>query len=411
MKVKYAYGVVPEISSIEQGTEFGDKIKIIDKQGITGIVLADLGAEAAGELVSEHFDEFYNSEKDIFDLEGALMFVAVKDKRYLAGHIGDGMIVRLNGSCTVLSKPENDLQIYKGDLQEPFGFMLMSDGACQSLYNESTGDLSSACGTFSEWLKEYDEETVNAALVENINKYFIKETKGDISIAVMVSNDNGTELPETAKRFSKNKDLKYIIIALIVVSVMIISRFVQPGVMEPEQEGKADANPPKPPAAYSADYEPSVTFSVENPESYDAGEYKAGVDIPAGEYFFWTGEMLKAGSIVVNDDNCLSGELYCMTIQLNEWDTLISDYRFMAAENVNPVKATNGTLISGKYKIGKDIAPGEYTISPINKNSEGRYYSIFDEGISNNTEFTEDTTVSVPEAGYIVFYNSVMVVE
>ena len=143
-------------------------------------------------------------------MDSALLFVAVKDERYLAGHIGDGLIARLNESCTVLSEPKNDLfhnetdfaaedlamtnlRIYKGDLQEPFGFMLMSDGACQSLYEFDTNNLSPACATFFEWLKEYDGETVSEALVENINKYFLKNTKGDISIAVMASDKKDIE--------------------------------------------------------------------------------------------------------------------------------------------------------------------------------------------------------------------------
>jgi len=176
-------------------------------------------------------------------------------------------------------------------------------------------------------------------------------------------------------------------------------------------ESKDVGEEPKPPVTNSASYEPSVTFSVENPEAFDAGEYKAGVDIPAGEYFFWTGEMLEPGSIVVNDDTCLSDELYCMTIQLNEWDTLVSDHRFTAAENVNPVKAKDGILLSGKYKIGKDIAPGTYMVSPVKEDTKGRYYSIFDEEISNDTEVIVETAVVVPEEGYVVFYNSAMVVE
>ena len=457
MKLKYAHGIVSGISSIEQETECQDKIKIkiINENEAAVLVLADytgmienygfhaeLSADTVAIFVSENFDELYISEdeytkKMIRDhiikslqesgieppgMDGSLLFTAVKDGRYLAAHFGDGLIVRLNGNCTVLSMSDNglvnneiysasedderaNLRIYKGDMQEPFGFMLLSGGACQSLYDYGTGNLSSACGTFFEWLKEYDEETVGEALVDNIGKYFKKDTKGDICIAVMVSDKD-----DSAKRCRKNKDLKYIIIAMLVVLIIIISKLIQPAVIEPTDKDKVDPKPSNPPITNSVDYEPSVTFSVENPKSFEPGEYKAGVDIPAGEYFFWTGEMLKPDSIVVNDDTCLSGELYCMTIQLNEWDTLVSDYRFTAAENVNPVKATDGVLMSGKYKIGKDIAPGKYTVSLTKNNTAGKYYSVLDGEISNKTEFTEDTTVEVPEAGYIVFYNSVLMV-
>jgi len=430
MKMKFAYGIAPGSPSGETETESQDKIKIADENGVFVISIADPEAEAAMPILSERFDELYLSEdsyvkKEILEnrTDGSLLFVAVKENRYLAGQVGGGLIARQNGSCSVLSKPEAEDQegtnrsIYKGDLTEPFGFILMSEGACQSLYEESTGNLSPACDTFFEWLKEYDEETVSEALTDNINKYFLKDTKGDISVAVMVSEESemapvstNTEvsLPVTANGKGR-KMIRYLIAVLVVLAAIYVCTLIKPDGTEPKDKANTET---KSPVTNSAEnYEPTVTFSVENPISFDAGEYKVGVDIPAGEYFFWTGEMLKPGSIVVNDDSCLSEELYCMTIQLNEWDTLVSVYRFTAAENVNPVEATNGTLISGKYKIGKDIAPGKYTVSPMKKNTEGRYYSIFDEEISNETKFIEDTTVEVPEEGYIVFYNSVFIVE
>ena len=119
---------------------------------------------------------------------------------------------------------------------------------------------------------------------------------------------------------------------------------------------------------------------------------------------------MKADSVKINDETCLSGELYCMTVRVGNGDTLVTDNQFTAEENVNPVKAANGTLISGKYKIGKDIEPGQYTIRPEKKNTTGRYYSVFDGEISNDTEIAADTMVTVPEEGYVVFYNSILTV-
>ena len=455
MKLKCAYGIAPGSLSADQEIECQNKIKIADENGVSVVSLADpagvaenlgssaeLAAEAVAAIMAEYFEELYVSKDDFIkksitekikqafqregnkfsNLDGSLLCIAVKENRYLAGHVGGGLIARLNGSCWVLSEPETEnhdmtnLRIYKGDLQEPFGFMLMSNGACQSLYDGSTYKLSSACDTFFEWLKEYDEETVSEALTENINKYFLKDTKGDISVVVMVSDEDDTEpyavLPETRDPVKKignsTQLLKYLIAVIFVVAAIFVCTLIKPEVTEQKDQGKAET---KPPVIYSASYEPSVTFSVENPESFEAGEYEIGVDIPAGEYFFWTGDMLKPDSVEVNGDTCLSAELYCMTIKVDEGDTLISEYRFTAAENVNPVKATKGVLISGKYKIGKDIAPGEYKVSPKNKNMEGRYYSIFDEEISNDKEFSDETTVEVPEEGYVVIYNSVLAVD
>ena len=498
MKLKYAHGIVPGNSDSEPKTECQDKIRIVDENGVAVIFLAspggmteppgfytELAAEAAAALMTERFDELFASEDDHIkeallvkireglqgkgiELSGtdcALLFVAVKENRYLAGHMGGGLIARFNGSCSVLSNPENDLsrkrtyysaedyimknlRIYEGDLQEPIGFILMSEGACQSLYEYSTGNLSSACDTFFAWLKEYEEEQVSEALEENINKYFLKNMKGDISLVLTVSDNKDTgpdaespgtselsDAPETkgtaaetaiddtanksdtyaeagkpVKESGKSrKIIKYLIALIIVLAVIFVLILKQqPGDADQKEAAREE---PAPPVTYSANYEPSVTLSAENPKTYDAGEYQTGEDIPAGEYFFWNGEMLKPGSIAVNGDTCLSGELYCMTVRVKEGDTLASDIRFTSAENINPVKATDGILISGKYKIGKDIAPGTYTVSPVNKNTEGRYYSIFDEEISNDAEFSEDTTVEVPEEGYVVFYNSILAVD
>lgn len=466
MKIKHAYGIAPGVSGSGQETECQDKIKILEANGVSVMSFAGPAertensgsqaelADAAAAVMAERFESLYSSEDGFaknavletitktFQEAGtepsgtgnSLLFVAVRENRYLAGHMGGGLIAMLNGSCSVLSKPEAegqgeaedrgeaDLRIYKGELPEPFGFMLMSDGACRSLCVSGTESLSPACTTFFEWLKDYDGETVSEALVDNINKYFLKDTKGDISVAVMVSNEEPVDEPgknegsdqEAGKpvreRAKSRNYIKYLIAAALVVILAAVAVLTmnQPGDILQKEQGKAE---PRPPVTLSENSEPSVSFSVENPESYDAGTYQVGEDIPAGEYFFWTGEMLKPDSVKVNDFTCLSGELYCLTVRVNEGDTLTSEYQFTAAMNVNPVKAANGILISGKYKIGKDIAPGEYRISPIDKNKAGRYYSVLDGEISNDTEFDEETTIVVPEEGYIVFYNSTLAVK
>jgi hypothetical protein len=320
--------------------------------------------------------------------------------------------------------------------------MLLSGGACRSLYEYDTGNLSPACGTFFEWLKEYDGETVSEALADNINKYFLKETKDDIGVVVMVTDEGGTAPPEedeldTDTEIVQESDepaetggsgdepvqetiksrnyIRYLIAAALVVILAVVAVLTMnpPGNTDQKEQEKAGTNPPAAasensnPAVLSGS-EPSVSFSADNPKSYDAGTYQVGEDIPAGEYFFWTGGMLAPDSVKVNDFTCLSGELYCLTVKVGEGDTLSSDYRFTAAENVNPVGAANGILISGKYKIGKDIARGTYKISPLDQNTEGKYYSILNGEISNDETFSGETTVKVPEEGYIVLYNSAL---
>ena len=476
MRYKYAHGITSGDSDTTREPESRGRVEIVDRNGVAVFVLVDPSAarnvsalqskqmaEAASALMTERFDEMFAAREDSIskafqaqaedkvkawrhrssDPEVSLLFVAVKENRYLAAHMRDGLIVRYDGSGSILSGPEmggrgGKLRVYKGMLQEPFGFMLMTRGACRSLYETGADSLSPACGTFFEWLREHDEETVSEALVENIRKYFIKDTETDIGVALMISAGNETVaktvVPETGvpeRAHGKFGNIVKYIIAIGIVAILaaaFIFAMKQPGTADtgsmvngdghPAANSSENGDPPinsaekgSQPIKYSVEYQPAITFAVENPESYDAGRYKIGVDIPAGEYFFWTGEMLKPDSIIVNDDTCLSGELYCMTVRVNDYDVLETEYRFTAAENLDPVKATKGILLSGKYKIGKDIAPGMYTVKPVSRDVAGRYYSVLDEEISNNIKFTEDTLVEVPEEGYIVFYNSVLAVE
>ena len=96
------------------------------------IFLAGSAAGIAAEVTAERFDELYASENGFIKetlsgkkADGALLFAAVKGNRYLVGHIGNGLIARLDEGCTVLSKPEegepDELIVYKGEIQEPFG--------------------------------------------------------------------------------------------------------------------------------------------------------------------------------------------------------------------------------------------------------------------------------------------------
>ena len=284
-------------------------------------------------------------------------------------------------------------------------------------------------------LQEYDEETVSEALTDNMNKYFVKNVKGDISVGMMVSNeaeeeDTETEaiaeslepeaiaasiepesVPETAELAEELSEttepaaefpeeipgsgsessfvnetpseggrggniLKYLVAALVIFAVIFVF-VMRPGANEPKDTAKPESKPSvtssentsppavETPAGLSVDpaagqdeKEPTVTFTTEDPLFYDAGVYQVGEDIPAGEYFFWTGDMLKPDSVKVNDVTCLSGELYCMIVKVGEGDTLTTDVRFTAAENVEPAKWVNGTLDQRKIQDRKGYRAG-----------------------------------------------------
>lgn len=95
------------------------------------------------------------------DLASTLLFVVFKDDQYIMGHIGDGLIASYQYQLgevfpKIMSVPENGaasnitffftendveqhLRLYKGDMSNIIGFLLMSDGPEEVLFNDKTG--------------------------------------------------------------------------------------------------------------------------------------------------------------------------------------------------------------------------------------------------------------------------------
>jgi len=139
---------------------------------------------------------------NIKELASTLLFVAVKGEKFIAGHIGDGVIGYVkNEEALVLSKPENGefsnvtyflnkktwqkLKLFKGKLEGISGFILMSDGPESSLYNKSNNSLSKINKTMIKWLDNYSQKQVKKALKENIAEFLTKRTIDDCSINLL----------------------------------------------------------------------------------------------------------------------------------------------------------------------------------------------------------------------------------
>ncbi|GAB1476460.1 hypothetical protein MASR2M70_12940 [Bacillota bacterium] len=686
MKINSGYGVVAGATHVKQGIECQDKVHTVEKNGTVCIALADgagsksnsgkcaeIAINVTSNLIIECFDNMFLSEthhisyaiiqkvKDAINktnidpqsMASTLLMVAVKGHRFIAVHIGDGLIVKYDGKCSVLSEPENGayrnetffitdsnanehLRIYKGEIQEPFGFMLMSDGACQGLYEYSSGKVSSICYTFFEWVREYDGETVNVALENNIQKVLTLKTKDDISVILMatelkspVNNDpaadsikSGGDVDNSNRnmKFTENdgyhnerytedefneesqrtnatansrseadaledarnltdegnryfhgrgvridrrraisyytvaankgyplaqrylgyiyenglgtlKDLKvseewykmakaqgdeYAHLKLeppsdraevlekgqepkVYEEINMGSSKVYTGytladkkgsglsqvnfdnILENVQESLNDLGVARewyvmPRGAYISeenihsyegsprlgkgyntgpskisrkkilgiviglivvffifgtydallegvreykddneekDYRPIISI-VEGGEVYPPGEYIIGKDIPAGEYFLHDSKMLQPESVQINKRHCLSDYLYCMYITVENKDRFFTEYSFIKSEFVDPVMPSYGVFLAGKYKIGRDIAPGEYYVIQVDYDKEAREartYIINKGKISNDTRFSEETNIIVPDNGYLVLYNSAVILD
>ena len=142
---------------------------------------------------------------DTNELSSTLLFVAIKGKRFIAGHIGDGVIGVINkdGSTKVLSHPQNGeaanqtyftttffkkerLRLYKGNIKNIDGFILFSDGVEDSLYHKQTKTLATSVFSMCSWLKTYNSFDVSMALYKNLNDIIRKKTIDDCSIALIV---------------------------------------------------------------------------------------------------------------------------------------------------------------------------------------------------------------------------------
>jgi hypothetical protein len=140
---------------------------------------------------------------DLRDFASTLLFVGVKDGTYLAGHLGDGVIGALaDDQVVVLSPPDRGefanmtyfvtqtgvadrLRLYTGPTGKVDGFILMSDGAAESLFNRSRQVMAPATQRILEWLDDNPALAVTRALYYNLNSIIVEKTNDDCSIAVL----------------------------------------------------------------------------------------------------------------------------------------------------------------------------------------------------------------------------------
>jgi tetratricopeptide (TPR) repeat protein len=173
-------------------------------------------------IVSEVMGELTNKSKelncDIKELSSTLLFVAIKNSRYLAGHIGDGVIGTVeNNEVKVLSHPDNGefanityfitgnyaidkLRTYSRLCNGVEGFVLMTDGASESIYHKKDKSLAKICVKLINYLKDNSEEQCRKFLESLLKNEIVKRTIDDCSIALMSLDD-----VEGSSEFSKFK--------------------------------------------------------------------------------------------------------------------------------------------------------------------------------------------------------------
>jgi len=138
------------------------------------------------------------------DLSSTLLFIAIRNNKFIIGHIGDGVIGMLDNKNNIktISKPDNGefsnstffttstkyierLRILKGTLKNSRGFILMSDGAEESLYDKKKESLSDTNKIIINWLEKNSEKDVEKALYNNLEQVISQQTSDDCSIGIM----------------------------------------------------------------------------------------------------------------------------------------------------------------------------------------------------------------------------------
>jgi len=162
------------------------------------------------------------SLNSIDQLASTLLFVAIKDNKFITGHIGDGVIGYVkNDELKVISKPENGeyanstyfihpkfknmLRLGKGELKNITGFILMTDGGEDGLYDKRKQKLIETNKEIIVSLKNKSVSRVEKNLKKHIKKLFRQITMDDVSIGVISINDSTIDLQCESNKNCINK--------------------------------------------------------------------------------------------------------------------------------------------------------------------------------------------------------------
>ena len=237
MEYKVSWAVYPGTRHLREEIPCQDCAVVLRREETVCCALADgagsrsrseLGADCVTQtvaaLLSEHFEELWAMEEaalsamvidhcvkalgelepPIYELACTLLFCAAhRDGRYLAGHLGDGvMIQEEDGELSVFSPPENGeyqnetyfitgpdarehLRIRRGCWTEAGALLVMSDGTAESLYHYADGVPAAACRTLAAWLRNGEEDVISQALQSNLEHTFSRHTSDDMSLILL----------------------------------------------------------------------------------------------------------------------------------------------------------------------------------------------------------------------------------
>jgi hypothetical protein len=160
----------------------------------------------------------------------------------------------------------------------------------------------------------------------------------------------------------------------------------------------------------------SATTRQEKTNYINAGMYKVGQDLKAGEYLLYSNGGFAYYQVSKDStgslDSIISNDNFTNTRYITVEDGQYIEFRdakMLPSSEAQPQQPVDGKYPSGMYKTGKDIKAGEYKVSAdsgqsayieVRKSSKGR----LDEIVSNDN-FTGEKYITVSEGQYLTMNN------
>lgn len=236
-------GVACEDASVALTANGVNVVVVADGAGSKQYTHARFGSAAAADtiakLLTEHFDALYNENREaavrsliiaalhvkfadlivehkldsIERLSCTLLFCAVKDRRMLVGHIGDGLIVKVTPSgMSPLTMPQNGasssstyfvtanhaadyLRLIKTTTDNVHAIALMTDGVQDSVYDENSGLIKPVVARMAETLAA-GRAKAEAELKNIIEKFIVGASNNSDDSSFGVIYFGGTKAPD-----------------------------------------------------------------------------------------------------------------------------------------------------------------------------------------------------------------------
>lgn len=254
---------------MQRGVPCEDYSIAVERNNVSAVVVSDgaggkqytharygskIACETVAQLVTDHFDALYNENREaavknliiaaihtnmavaiekmkldnLERLSCTLVFCAIKDRRVLCGHLGDGLIVRVSrGGISPLTMPQNGegasstyfvtanhaadyMRLIKTTTDDIHGIALMTDGVQDLVYDENSGLVRPVIAKMVDTLKG-SRENCEKEITQILEKYVVgaSNVSDDASFGIVLLENTESpamdKLPQKTDDFPRNQ--------------------------------------------------------------------------------------------------------------------------------------------------------------------------------------------------------------